>query len=286
MQEQDAVDARDRRALPHPGAVLTLGLEREAHLEAAERDFLHELFAIHRRIERLPLGLGVLLRFSAEHAQGALAKIGRIPVLERIGLALAHIAPVGDEPHQLVIPKQRIHAATRALCLALQLPQQVERLSRVRPTVEDVAGLHQYRLLAAPAVAVVDDARGTKNRDELVECAMDVTDCHDAFGGLDVAGKIGRLRSALLRRGSDTREGERQKRRKNEAANGTRGTSGRAKCHVKNDIVYGPVIPVNHVMADALASILRRAPLTPEKIAFSWRTALGPPADKVRALHS
>jgi len=41
------------------------------------------------------------------------------------------------------------------------------------------------------------------------------------------------------------------------------------------------VIPVNHVMTDALASILRRAPLTPEKVAFSWRTAVGPAVDKV-----
>jgi len=34
-------------------------------------------------------------------------------------------------------------------------------------------------------------------------------------------------------------------------------------------------------MTDALASILRRAPLTPEKVAFSWRTAVGPAVDKV-----
>ena len=34
-------------------------------------------------------------------------------------------------------------------------------------------------------------------------------------------------------------------------------------------------------MSGALAEILRRAPLTPEKIAFSWRTAVGPAVDKV-----
>lgn len=34
-------------------------------------------------------------------------------------------------------------------------------------------------------------------------------------------------------------------------------------------------------MTGALASILRRAPLTPEKVAFSWRTAVGPAVDKV-----
>jgi len=34
-------------------------------------------------------------------------------------------------------------------------------------------------------------------------------------------------------------------------------------------------------MTSALADILRRAPLTPEKVAFSWRTAVGPAVDKV-----
>jgi Dna[CI] antecedent DciA-like protein len=41
------------------------------------------------------------------------------------------------------------------------------------------------------------------------------------------------------------------------------------------------VLPVNQVMTSALADILRRAPLTPEKVAFSWRTAVGPAVDKV-----
>jgi len=44
------------------------------------------------------------------------------------------------------------------------------------------------------------------------------------------------------------------------------------------------VIPVNYVMTGALASILRRAPLTPEKVAFSWRTAVGPAVDNVTAV--
>ena len=46
--------------------------------------------------------------------------------------------------------------------------------------------------------------------------------------------------------------------------------------------------PVQSFMPDALATVLRRAPLTPEKIAFSWRTAVGPAVDKVTsvALHN
>jgi hypothetical protein len=44
------------------------------------------------------------------------------------------------------------------------------------------------------------------------------------------------------------------------------------------------VIPLNQMMPGALADILRRAPLTPEKVAFSWRTAVGPAVDKVTAV--
>ena len=44
------------------------------------------------------------------------------------------------------------------------------------------------------------------------------------------------------------------------------------------------MIPVNRVMPDVLAALLRRAPLTPEKVAFSWRTAVGPAVDKVTSI--
>lgn len=44
------------------------------------------------------------------------------------------------------------------------------------------------------------------------------------------------------------------------------------------------VIPVNQVMPDALAAILSKAPLTPEKIAFAWRVAVGPSVDRVTAI--
>ena len=37
-------------------------------------------------------------------------------------------------------------------------------------------------------------------------------------------------------------------------------------------------------MPGALAAILRRAPLTPEKVAFAWRTAVGPGVDRVTTI--
>ncbi len=35
------------------------------------------------------------------------------------------------------------------------------------------------------------------------------------------------------------------------------------------------MIPVNQFLPGSLASLLRNAPLSPEKVAFAWRTAVG-----------
>ena len=44
------------------------------------------------------------------------------------------------------------------------------------------------------------------------------------------------------------------------------------------------VIPVHEVMPHALAAVLRKAPLTPEKVAFAWRTTVGPALDRVTSI--
>ena len=44
------------------------------------------------------------------------------------------------------------------------------------------------------------------------------------------------------------------------------------------------MIPVHRFMPDALAVVLRRAPLSPEKIAFAWRTAVGPSVNRVTSV--
>ena len=41
---------------------------------------------------------------------------------------------------------------------------------------------------------------------------------------------------------------------------------------------------VSLVIPDALAAILRKAPLSDDKIAFAWRMAVGPALDKVTTL--
>ena len=39
------------------------------------------------------------------------------------------------------------------------------------------------------------------------------------------------------------------------------------------------VIPVRQVVPDAVAALVRKAPLTPEKVSFAWRSAVGPAID-------
>ena len=41
------------------------------------------------------------------------------------------------------------------------------------------------------------------------------------------------------------------------------------------------MIPVHQLLPAALAELLRKAPLTDEKVAFAWRNAVGPAVDKV-----
>jgi hypothetical protein len=42
--------------------------------------------------------------------------------------------------------------------------------------------------------------------------------------------------------------------------------------------------PVNQSIPEALATILRRAPLTDDKVAFAWRTAVGPALDNATTI--
>lgn len=44
------------------------------------------------------------------------------------------------------------------------------------------------------------------------------------------------------------------------------------------------MIPVHRFMPNALAAILSSAPLTPEKVAFAWRAAVGPSLDNATSV--
>ena len=44
------------------------------------------------------------------------------------------------------------------------------------------------------------------------------------------------------------------------------------------------MIPVQQFMPGAVAEILRKAPLTPEKVAFAWRSAVGTAVDNATSI--
>jgi hypothetical protein len=44
------------------------------------------------------------------------------------------------------------------------------------------------------------------------------------------------------------------------------------------------MLPVHRFIPDALAAVLRKAPLSEEKIAFAWRTAVGPSVDRATSV--
>ncbi len=48
--------------------------------------------------------------------------------------------------------------------------------------------------------------------------------------------------------------------------------------------ILARVIPVDQIMPKALAVVLREAPLTRDKIAFAWRTAVGPAVGRVTTI--
>src|SRR6185295_3078180 len=52
----------------------------------------------------------------------------------------------------------------------------------------------------------------------------------------------------------------------------------------KYRVSFYAVTPAHLLMPSALAVILRKAPLTPEKVAFAWRSAVGPAVDKATAI--
>ena len=44
------------------------------------------------------------------------------------------------------------------------------------------------------------------------------------------------------------------------------------------------MVPVGRILPDVLVAVLRKAPLSPEKVAFAWRTAVGPSLDRVTTI--
>ena len=55
-----------------------------------------------------------------------------------------------EEVHDLVVAEEELHAAAGPLRLVLEPHEEIERLTHLRPAVEDVAGLHEDRVAAGP----------------------------------------------------------------------------------------------------------------------------------------
>ncbi len=65
---------------------------------------------------------------------------------------------------------------------------------------------------------------------------------------------------------------------------GTPGGRGRQdEPHGVNDTLLRRMEPLQHALPAVLADILRRVPLSPEKVSFAWRTAVGPAFARVSA---
>jgi hypothetical protein len=52
----------------------------------------------------------------------------------------------------------------------------------------------------------------------------------------------------------------------------------------RTNAILAAVIPVHQFLSNALIDILRKAPLSPDKVAFAWRAAVGPSVDRVSSV--
>ena len=104
----------------------------------------------------------------------------------------AHVAQVADDIHDLVVAEQDMHGTARGARLALEPHEQVEHAPRVGPAVDEVAEADEVGVRTAPAQRAVHDALGTKQRNQLVEGAVNVRENHHAARALDAPGRVTR----------------------------------------------------------------------------------------------
>src|SRR2546428_13578696 len=75
----------------------------------------------------------------------------------------------------------------------------------------------------------------------------------------------------------------RSRSRRPAAARRVSGTRTPAPCAWSNDKIKR-MRPLNQAVPGALAELLRAAPLSPGKVGFAWRTAVGPAMDRVTSV--
>jgi Dna[CI] antecedent, DciA len=54
---------------------------------------------------------------------------------------------------------------------------------------------------------------------------------------------------------------------------------------IRSNEIRSNMLPLNQAMPGAIGALLRAAPLSPGKVTFAWRTAVGAGIDRVTAVH-
>ena len=204
VHEDGAADRRQDLLRSQPAAVGAARSERLDVLDVSRRMRRHPLVAALDCLATLALPR----RNARVVGVGALASILRALVGERrVGLG-RDVAELGQQVHHLVVAEQRLDPAAGAPGFVLEAHQEIERRPDARAAVEDVAGLHQDGVAAAPAPRAVDQPRRLKDADELVEGAVDVTDGDDPRAGRRRSlGRGGAAAAPLRHQPGDDHEG-------------------------------------------------------------------------------
>ena len=226
VHERDAVHLHHRRPRAQPQPVLGLGLERDTHLQEAQRHLLQEQATEFGLVEGALLGLGSAGRRFQGALVDELAQLGRVGPRKFLDLPCAQVAQVAHQAHQLVVAEQREYATPGPLGVALEPSEQVHHASRMRPAIQHVPGLNQDGASTDPAIASVDDLRFTKDGSKGVISPVHVANGHDAFARSNIAERIrGRgWSSPGLRRRILGRD------RSSSGPGGPEGSEGRQRC--------------------------------------------------------
>ena len=78
-----------------------------------------------------------------------------------------------------MVAENTLHPTARGLRLFLEPNEEIEGLTNLGPTVEEITELDIGRRAAGPLQILVDDSGLLENRGQPVKVAVDVTDSHD-----------------------------------------------------------------------------------------------------------
>src|SRR5258706_3711609 len=148
MDEEHAVNLHNGVQCPQQLAVSAVAPKARSHLEKSKR----WLFPA-----RLVGGRGAFDR--------GVAQVCRSRGDERGVLARRYVPQISQHPHDFMVAEQLVHRTAGAGRVLLQPLQQIERLRRIWPAIDDVAELNQMRASTCPAQSLVEKTGGFQNLD-------------------------------------------------------------------------------------------------------------------------